>query len=112
MRLARGKYYVPVDVAGTRVRFKAQKEERQRKDRDRYASDPLYRLRQIARSTARNALLRGDISQELCVKCGSDKSQMHHRDYDWPLDVVWLCGVCHKLEHGGSFKNGTKQNRS
>ena len=32
--------------------------------------------------------------------CGSNKNiQGHHPDYDKPLDVIWLCPPCHRLEH-------------
>jgi hypothetical protein len=38
-----------------------------------------------------------------CEKCGIDakhaKLQRHHPDYDRPLDVVWLCTMCHAKEH-------------
>lgn len=36
-----------------------------------------------------------------CSRCRR-KSQVihgHHRDYSKPLEVVWLCAKCHKLEH-------------
>lgn len=35
-----------------------------------------------------------------CSKCGSNiKIQQHHKDYSKPLDVIWLCNICHGLEH-------------
>lgn len=42
---------------------------------------------------------RGLIEKKSCAVCGSDKSQMHHADYDKPLDVTWLCRPCHLAEH-------------
>ena len=34
-----------------------------------------------------------------CEKCGADKSHAHHENYDKPLEVVWLCAVCHSKRH-------------
>ena len=109
-RRNRHKYYTPVDVSGTRVKIKKPKEDRLKKERDRYASDPVYRKKQMARCTANNAFNRGDITWEPCVKCGSKNSQMHHRDYDWPMDVTWLCASCHKSEHEGNFAKSSSKN--
>lgn len=51
-----------------------------------------------ARSYAGVYLRRGKLKQEPC-KCGDTNSQMHHEDYNYPLDVVWMCRKCHMLEH-------------
>ena len=34
-----------------------------------------------------------------CERCGSTNAQLHHDDYERPLDVRWLCPACHGLEH-------------
>lgn len=39
------------------------------------------------------------VKPERCV-CGRDaRVNAHHDDYSRPLDVMWLCGVCHKARH-------------
>jgi hypothetical protein len=46
--------------------------------------------------------------RQTCEQCGStDKTHAHHDDYKQPLNVRWLCPVCHKEWHeiNGSGKN-------
>jgi hypothetical protein len=44
-----------------------------------------------------NALRRGEIPKiEHCQNCNSTENiHAHHGDYGKPLDVVWLCSLCH-----------------
>lgn len=36
----------------------------------------------------------------LCETCNEQKTLIrHHRDYDKPLEVTWLCQSCHRKEH-------------
>lgn len=51
------------------------------------------------RSYAGVYLRRGLIKKLPCQNCGSEKSQMHHPDYDKPLEIVWLCRPCHLTLH-------------
>lgn len=48
---------------------------------------------------------RGRLSPEVCQVCGDERSQMHHEDYDKPLDVTWLCRPCHMDLHYGEGAN-------
>lgn len=49
----------------------------------------------------------GNLHQEPCEVCGSEKSVAHHDDYDKPLNVRWLCQAHHKQWH---VKNGEGAN--
>lgn len=58
-----------------------------------------------------NALRDGVIAKKsLCENCGGDfRVIAHHSDYLKPLDVLWLCEVCHKAWHkeNGEGLNGS-----
>jgi hypothetical protein len=60
-----------------------------------------------ARRMVRAAVIRGDLVRpDACEKCGDTKRrrdghsniQGHHHDYSKPLDVEWLCAMCHRKE--------------
>jgi hypothetical protein len=89
-------------------------EQARRYDRDRFHNDPNRRNmhkqssykytrehpeRRSARNKARRALLTGKIQKMPCETCGKEESQMHHPDYSRPLDIMWLCKLCHEEWH-------------
>lgn len=40
------------------------------------------------------------VKPKSCEGCGSEKKLYgHHKDYDKPLSVNWLCTACHEREH-------------
>ncbi len=54
-------------------------------------------LKYHARTMAGNAVRDGHIRREPCHFCGStDRLEMHHPDYRFPLRVYWLCIECHR----------------
>lgn len=57
------------------------------------------RRKSNARSYAHSYRDRGKILRLPCERCGSDEAEMHHEDYDRPIDVTWLCRPCHLAEH-------------
>lgn len=65
-----------------------------------------YRARNKEKTMAQNklnyAIRMGRVIRQPCEMCGStEKVHGHHVSYD-PSDwynVVWLCFICHKLEH-------------
>ena len=63
-----------------------------------------HRARHPERERARAAVTRavgsGRLQRRPCEACGEAETQAHHEDYSRPLDVVWLCFVCHRARHG------------
>lgn len=57
--------------------------------------NPIQKKKSIARSYARVYQLKGGLIPQPCEKCGSEKVEKHHEDYDKPLEVIWLCRPCH-----------------
>jgi hypothetical protein len=57
--------------------------------------------KRLAHYQARNARRRGElIRPEFCNLCGEKKRlHGHHADYSRPLEVIWLCSMCHKSIH-------------
>jgi hypothetical protein len=52
-----------------------------------------------ARSYAGMYLRRGKLQRQPCEACSAEKAQMHHDDYDKPLQIRWLCRPCHMAHH-------------
>ncbi len=74
---------------------------------------PASQLKQRkAREKAMDQKKRGTLVPQPCVICGADKAEMHHPDYDKPLDIIWLCRPHHLGLHKGTVQlpeapNGT-----
>lgn len=67
------------------------------------------RLRKRAYSTFKDALKSGRLRRpDTCTKCGTNPGRgragqsliqgHHHKGYDHPLEVEWLCASCHRHE--------------
>lgn len=77
------------------------------RSRDKEARAIYNRQRKLDRTQAktheavRKALRRGDLVKPTkCSRCGLPKRlHAHHDDYSKPLDVMWLCQICHGLRH-------------
>jgi hypothetical protein len=60
---------------------------------------------EMARRIVRSAIHRGDLVRpDSCERCGATpgpgidgrtRIQAHHADYSRPLDVEWICAMCH-----------------
>lgn len=60
------------------------------------------RNKKLAYTVYRRALDRGDLVRPAqCEQCGGTSGgvQGHHCDYAKPLDVMWLCRLCHLKWH-------------
>jgi len=55
----------------------------------------------FARTKIGNDLRDGKIVKpNYCSRCnGTGRIEAHHPDYDFPLNIVWLCKICHHKEH-------------
>jgi len=54
-----------------------------------------------AKSILNSALISGTIIKpKRCCKCNNiTRLSAHHKNYNKPLDVLWLCSSCHKTLH-------------
>lgn len=63
------------------------------------ASYEKHRDEAKARRMVRDAIASGRIRRQPCEVCGTEPTQAHHDDYNYPLKVRWLCSVCHAEWH-------------
>ena len=47
-----------------------------------------------------NAIRDKRIIRQPCEICGYPKAEAHHENYKKPLEITWLCRVCHLQRHG------------
>lgn len=69
------------------------KEQRRRITREYEA---LNSKKKKARVAVSNAVQSGKLEKRPCVYCGELDVEAHHRDYNRPLDVTWVCFRCHR----------------
>lgn len=68
-------------------------------------------LKENCRSYTREYIKRGKLIKMNCCICGDEKSQVHHEDYNKPLEIVWYCRE-HHLEYHENKKQLLKGNYS
>lgn len=61
-----------------------------------------HKAKYAARAYIRNHLRYGKITKpDICSRCKKlIRVEAHHEDYSKPLEVAWLCNICHKIIHG------------
>lgn len=58
------------------------------------------RAKRLCSRKAHHAYIQGLIEWHPCAVCGTTKNlEMHHADYNRPLQVKWLCHTCHAALH-------------
>ena len=69
----------------------------------RIAVTKAWRHEDSRRAKCHNAVSRaitsGKLVRQNCERCNNENSLAHHEDYDRPLEVNWLCQICHKQRH-------------
>lgn len=84
-----------------REKYRAYAKANPDKIRAKHASRGPEPARLRVRSAVQRAIGRGELNRpETCEHCGKRGFNYgHHPDYSRPLDVVWLCAPCHRMEH-------------
>jgi hypothetical protein len=61
----------------------------------------IVRLKKKAQTLLNYHVRKGNIARKPCEYsgCTEAKTDGHHADYDYPLDVIWLCRKHHKQLH-------------
>ena len=57
------------------------------------------KFKDFVRRVTRSAVAQGLIQKTPCVKCKNIEVVAHHKDYQKPFDVIWLCKDCHHELH-------------
>lgn len=83
------------------AKWSKENRDRQSKYAKEYYKHPERRRKNKTRSLTRLAIMRGDLKvQTSCAFCESKEHlEVHHLNYDDPLDVIWLCRKCHRKAH-------------
>lgn len=59
-----------------------------------------YPEKVVARTAVGNAIRDGRLIRCKCERCSETVGvHAHHEDYSKPLDVMWLCPICHAARH-------------
>lgn len=88
-----------------KAREDAKKPKRRKRTRDyqkEYRKTDNYKFKKRSRSAFERAVKYGFIKRpSQCERCLKEcKPDGHHEDYNKPLEVQWLCKICHFQAHG------------
>lgn len=68
-------------------------------------SNPVKNKKAAARLVVKLMVLHGWLAKQPCTACGTATPvEAHHRTYDDPLAIVWLCRFHHQAEHHPHLK--------
>lgn len=67
---------------------------------ERYRNNPTNHIKEMARRQIFLQVRSGRLVPLPCNRCGSTKgrrghTEAHHKDYSKPLEIEWLCTLCH-----------------
>lgn len=65
----------------------------------KYYANEANKKKLQTRKKTRYAIISGDLIKKPCMVCGDKNSESHHKDYDRPLEIMWLCNKHHHEEH-------------
>lgn len=51
----------------------------------------------------------GKLVPQPCEECGAAQAHAHHEDYSKPLEVRWVCQLCHNRHHHLGVERGAQQ---
>ena len=68
------------------------------------------RIKRLAKDIVNNAIKAEKLKKRSCKICGIKKVEGHHKNYNKPLKVIWLCKKHHKEIHK-SFNTPTPTER-
>lgn len=62
-------------------------------------------FKENCRGKVTNAIRRGKLIRLPCEVCKNPKSEAHHKDYNKPFEIEWLCRIHHRQ---ADYRDGTK----
>ena len=64
-----------------------------------YQSTKIAKTVRAARRKVATEIQAGRLDRGNCEVCGSNRAHAHHKNYERPLDVIWLCRKHHEEIH-------------
>ena len=91
------------NVPGVAERYRAKQRAKKRGTNKDLTYQREYRKRNKVKTAAQQLVSRKLTNPGACEECESTRRiEGHHDDYSKPLDVRWLCAVCHKQWHAAN----------
>lgn len=68
--------------------------------RKSHPQTPEQKFRALVRAKTKMRIRRGLLIKYPCEFCdATERVEAHHRDYNKPYEVMWLCFACHRAHH-------------
>lgn len=94
-------YRKSAGYAAAMERYRSGEKYKETERKSRQLATPEKRQKMSARWKVNQAVKSGSLQKPMhCQRCSRERDlHAHHADYLKPLDVKWLCVVCHAEEH-------------